>query len=598
MTKPDMTKPDMTESAITKSGVTEPDGTRPGSAEPGVLATSGDLSIRLMRDDDRDIEQMSIWLTDPRVLEWFEGRDQPFPTERVRARYIPRIHGEDGMRPCFIVEQDEPVGYIQFYPVGHCAAEYELAVDDADDVWAIDLFIGHPDRWGSGLGTRALSLAVDHLLVDLRARRVLIDPRVVNERAIRSYTKIGFRPVTVMAEHEVHEGIAWDCLLMEIDALDHPVGLAAHLARIDSVNPALVPGAAGERDIASAVAEWCLARGIDASTTEVAPGRFNVVAHRDGRGGGHSLVFNAHLDTVGPVGGEVRLGDGRLEGRGVLDTKGGLAAAMLAIASFTDGELAGDLILAAVADEEHASLGTDALVLAIDADAAVVLEPTDLHVVRAHRGFAVVDVVVTGRAAHTSRPDRGVNAVHAAARAAVALAALDQRWLDIAGDPILRPAALVDAINSSGETFTVPARAQMVIELRTVVDHPGLGGPDAQLEHAIAVITAAIETEGATMTAHVTLSRPPMELAASQPFVDCVAVAVGHATSREPVVIAAPYWTDAALHAATGTAAVVLGPVGEGLHEDLEWVTTDSLHRCTAALVDVARRWCGPATTT
>jgi len=552
----------------------------------------GELSIRIMRDDERDHALLDSWLSDPRVLEWYDVRDQPFDLDRVRESSSPRVPDEEGFERCIVSEGDTPVGYLQFYPAGPFACEYEInAGVDASQIWAFDLFLGDPERWGNGLGTTMLSMLVAYLFVERRAERVLVDPFVDNARAIRSYEKAGFLRRKVLAGHEVHEGQARDRWLMELDALDHPVGLTARLAEIDSVNPSLVPGAPGEGKMAEFMAAWCEKRGFEVHRRELAPGRFNVVAIRRGSGGGRSLLFNGHLDTVGTTGPDtkrVRLVDGRLEGRGVLDTKGGLAAGMLATASIAAGELAGDVILAGVADEEYGSIGTEALVAEWPADGAVMLEPTSFAIILRHRGFAVVEVACTGRSAHSSRPERGVNAVHAAARATLAVVELDARWARESSDPVERPAVLVNRVRSTGETFTVPARCELTVEVRTTA-----GKAPHQIDEAIrAVGSAAADVE---VEAKVVLARPPLGLPDGHPLVTELAAALGRVLNREPELTAAPYWTDAALHAEHGTPAVVLGPTGEGLHENLEWVAPESLTQFAEVLARFIRGWCGPA---
>jgi len=550
------------------------------------IARAGRTEIRSYAGDATDVSLLSGWLSDQRVLEWFEGRDRPHSAEQVRRRFAPEVLAASQVRAGIINDGGWPVGFVQWYPIAADAREYEWH-DDAEGVWGVDLFLGDPARWGRGLGTAALTVLVDHLVVTERARSVVIDPWVGNDRAIRSYEKVGFRRLKVLAEHEVHEGEARDCWSMVLDARDHVVGLTAHLASIDSVNPDLVPGAPGEAAMADAVAAWAAAHGLEVHRQEVAPGRHNVVCIRRGSGTGRSLLFNGHLDTVGvgnPSTAEVRLGDGRLEGRGVLDTKGGLAAALLAVASFADGELAGDVIVAGTADEEFASIGTAALVREWGADGAVVLEPTEATVISRHRGFAVVEVELLGRAAHTSRPERGINAVHAAARVVEALRVLDERWA-AGADPVERPAVLVSGVHSDGETFTVPARCRVTVEVRTTA-----GSPGEQVGEVMRVIAGAAGE--ADLSSRVTLARPPVALASDHPFVLTVCAAVGRAEHREAVVAAAPYWTDAALHMAAGTPTVVFGPRGEGLHEDLEWVSTDSLRRVASALTGLTRAWC------
>ena len=110
--------------------------------------------------------------------------------------------------------------------------------------------------------------------------------------------------------------------------------LLAELVSVESVNPILVPGGAGEERIARLVAEWLEAAGLEVSLEEAAPGRPNAVAVARGTGGGRSLLLVAHTDTVGVAGMErpfePRVADGRLYGRGAYDMKAGLAAIMLA----------------------------------------------------------------------------------------------------------------------------------------------------------------------------------------------------------------------------------------------------------------------------
>lgn len=375
------------------------------------------------------------------------------------------------------------------------------------------------------------------------------------------------------------------------DALD-PVALTARLASIDSVNPSLVEGAAGERDVARFVAEWCAAIGLEVHVEEVVPGRSNVIAVQRGTGGGRSIILNGHLDTVGSthldtmrVAVEADHPEGaRLTGRGVLDTKGGLACALTTLARAASHRLAGDVIVAAVIDEEYGSLGTEALVERWHADGAIVLEPTSMAVCPQHRGFAVIDVIIDGIAAHTSRPDRGANAAHAAADVIRAVVDLDDRWAS-AGQPIgARPLTLVSHVGTTSETFTVPTKCRLTVEVRTTA-----AGPDQQVTAVRTAIEDALTLVGGVSgSTSVAIIRPPLGVASDHPLITTLCAAIG----RDAIVEAAPFWTDAALHASNGTPAVVFGPVGEGLHEDLEWVSVDSLHRCAHALTAFVLEWC------
>ena len=203
------------------------------------------------------------------------------------------------------------------------------------------------------------------------------------------------------------------------------------LVAIDSTNPDLVAGGAGEAEIAAFVADWLAEAGLEVELHEAAPGRPNVVGVARGTGGGRSLLLNAHMDTVGVAGMEAPFApvvqDGRLHGRGAGDMKGSLAAMMLVGAAAVREGFRGDVIVTAVADEEVGSVGTEALVRRTTADAAIVTEPTEEVVAIAHKGFVAFEIETEGVAAHGSRPDLGIDAIAAMGPVLSGIAALDAR---------------------------------------------------------------------------------------------------------------------------------------------------------------------------
>src|SRR5205809_1355391 len=206
-------------------------------------------------------------------------------------------------------------------------------------------------------------------------------------------------------------------MAVSYSAVDPAIRLLRKLVSINSVNPTLVPGAPGEAEIADTVAEEMRRIGLDVQTQHVAPGRPNTIGVLEGRRKGRTLMFCGHVDTVGVTGMPQPFTpierDGRLYGRGAQDMKSGVAAMIAAAGLLAEsgGFDAGRLIIAAVVDEEHSSIGADALVTAWRADAAVVTEPTDLDITVGHNGFAWVDVDVLGKAAHGSRPKDGEDAI-------------------------------------------------------------------------------------------------------------------------------------------------------------------------------------------
>ena len=182
----------------------------------GSFVQSEDIAIRRMRDDTHDYLWMSGWLTDDRVLEFYEGRDNPHDLAKVVEKFGPRARGQDSTVPCIMLHEDVPIGYIQYYPVAE-SERHEYQLETIDGVYGVDLFIGNPDLWNQGIGTRMLSMIVDYLFDELDALKVVIDPQVSNHRAVRSYEKCGFERVKVLQNHDLHEGEYRDCLLMTID---------------------------------------------------------------------------------------------------------------------------------------------------------------------------------------------------------------------------------------------------------------------------------------------------------------------------------------------------------------------------------------------
>ncbi|HEX9017712.1 MAG TPA: GNAT family N-acetyltransferase [Anaerolineaceae bacterium] len=175
-----------------------------------VISEEGVYCLRRMEDSPQDYALLAGWLTDERVLEFYEGRDNPFPVEKVRLKYAPRVLSEEGVIPCILEFESQPVGYLQYYPAD--PAEYQF--DEHGKVWALDLFIGDPHYWGRGLGTQFLRLLSDYLFEQCGADWVILDPHVDNLRAIRAYEKCGFRKVKMLTAHELHEGKLVDCWLM------------------------------------------------------------------------------------------------------------------------------------------------------------------------------------------------------------------------------------------------------------------------------------------------------------------------------------------------------------------------------------------------
>ncbi len=374
----------------------------------------------------------------------------------------------------------------------------------------------------------------------------------------------------------------------------------ADLVRIDSTNPAL--GAdergAGEAELAAYIADRMHDIGLDVDHWEPAPGRPNVVGVLSGDGDGRSLMWNAHTDTVGVEGMDAPFTpvrqNGRLYGRGAQDMKGSLAAQLIAARTLreSDTSLSGDVLVAAVADEEHKSIGTEALVDRYDADGAVVTEPTDLELVRAHKGFVWIDLRTQGRAAHGSRPAEGIDANMHMGRVLSKLEALNRSLSSDEAHALVGPPSLHAGQLRGGDAPSVyAAECHLRMERRTV---PGESAEDALEEvqtvlHELSEADDAFEAEAEIAFSRGTLKTPADATVAS-------ATRAGLSRTLAPNTpladTGASFWTDAALLSAAGTETVVLGPKGAGLHTTEEWVDLASVAQLAEVLVHTARRYC------
>jgi acetylornithine deacetylase/succinyl-diaminopimelate desuccinylase-like protein len=359
--------------------------------------------------------------------------------------------------------------------------------------------------------------------------------------------------------------------------------LISRLVSIESVNPDLVPSGAGEAEIAQFVASWLRECSLEVTVLEPVSGRPSVVGVLRGAGGGRSLMLNAHMDTVGAGGMEnpfmPAVRDGRIYGRGAYDMKASLAAIMMAARDASAMRLRGDLIVAAVADEEVASIGTSATIEHIHADAAIVTEPTELQLCLAHKGFVWLEVETHGVAAHGSRADIGIDAIAHMGSVLTGVLDLNERLRRQPAHRLLGTGSIHASLIEGGqEMSTYPARCVAKLERRTL---PGDDGRTclAELEQLI---------HGENASARVLLERPPSEIAPDHPLSTVVAEAAGH-----PGVVGAAYWMDMALLNAAGTPAIAFGPIGAGAHADVEWVDLASVEHCAGVYARVAQLWCG-----
>jgi acetylornithine deacetylase len=372
------------------------------------------------------------------------------------------------------------------------------------------------------------------------------------------------------------------------------VELTSQLVAIESINPDLGVGGSGELELARFVAEWCERAGLETTLSELAPGRANVVAIARGSGGGRSLMLNAHTDTVGVAGMTdpfvPRLEGGRLYGRGAGDMKASLAASMLVTAEAAQRGLAGDVILTAVADEEVASAGTEAVAASVRADAAIVTEPTDMRVAVAHRGFVHLEIETIGRAAHGSRPDLGIDAIVKMGHVLVGVEQLDRRLRANPTHAYVGSGSVHASLVDGGQEYSsYPARCVVQAERRTI--------PGESVELAVGEIQEILDGAATfdpdfSGAVRALASREPFEVDEDADVVTTLRRCAASVLGSEPEVVGASFWADSALLAAAGIPTVVFGPRGEGLHSEVEWVDVASLEQCVEIYGAAASELC------
>ena len=377
---------------------------------------------------------------------------------------------------------------------------------------------------------------------------------------------------------------------------DKTTSLLCELISINSINPSLVEGGAGEESISQATADHLRQSGLDVEIAEVAPGRHNVVGVLEGREPGRSLMLCGHLDTVGVEGMTHPFDpiehDGKLYGRGSGDMKGGLAAMLDAARALAQnvGWQKGRLIVAAVVDEEYTSIGAESLVKNWKADAAIVAEPTGLMIAVGHKGFSWVEVVVEGRAAHGSRPQEGRDAILNMGRVLSKLETLTQRLQ--AGTPhalLGCPSLHASLISGGREMSTYPDKCVLKLERRNVVGEK----PDVAVTQVQQVLDSLSKEDNEFVaSARLLFDRPPYEtppeLDLTQ-LLESATVRLGRSTCREGMT----YWTDAAILGQAGIPSVIFGPGGAGYHGLDEYVWIDQVSACRDVLTAVARDFCG-----
>jgi acetylornithine deacetylase/succinyl-diaminopimelate desuccinylase-like protein len=377
------------------------------------------------------------------------------------------------------------------------------------------------------------------------------------------------------------------------------IGLVSELVRIDSVNPWLVQGGAGESQVARFIREWLEKLGVEVTLEEVEPGRSNLLARWHGTGGGDSLCIYAHMDTVGYAlwpekALTPRVEEDRIVGLGSADDKGHCAAAMLAMKSLIEAgmRLEGDLWLGLLIDEEGASSGAFHFAEHHKPDAMLVLEPFGLGRVNiTHQGFGWLDIIVRGKAAHGSAPEVGVDAILHMAEVIVRLGKLDREKYAPTRHPLNDKIVFHTGTISGGTDYaTYPDRCVLGIEIGTQ--------PGESIQDRVAEIEAIFSDVKKTYpdfngAVEVKLAREPFEARGHEKLWDILTSEINKEIGKPVEAAGENAWGDAQIFQDAGIPTLMIGASGDHLHAPEEWVSLSELTQLVKIVGNTTERFCG-----
>jgi acetylornithine deacetylase/succinyl-diaminopimelate desuccinylase-like protein len=401
-----------------------------------------------------------------------------------------------------------------------------------------------------------------------------------------------------MKAEAMHMHAIFPSEIHKVDDTQKVIDLVSELVRINSINPWLVPNGKGENEVAQYIADWLAPIGMEVKLEEVEGGRKNLIARLPGSGGGKSLCFYAHLDTVGCAlwkdeAFSPKITGDLLYGLGAADDKGHCAAAMLATKSLVEQQvhLSGDVWLAFLIDEEGTSSGAFDFARKYHPDALVGLEPAALgSICITHQGFGWLDIVVKGRAAHGSAPDVGIDAILHMAEVITRLGKLDREKFFSTAHPLNgRTVFHTSTIKGGTDYATYPDSCVLGVEIGT---QPGetIANRVAEIESIFREVKSKYPDFNGSV--EVKLDRNPFETQGHQSLWDVLAPQIEKELGKPVRAAGENSWGDAAIFQEAGIPTLGIGALGGNFHAPKEWVSVPELGKLIRILEETAKQFC------
>jgi len=367
------------------------------------------------------------------------------------------------------------------------------------------------------------------------------------------------------------------------------ITLLSDLVRINSVNRTLSNGP-GEREIAEFIVQNLKSQKLDAEIQTVGENQNNVVAIIPGKKRNRSLLLNAHLDTVGVDGMNgpftLRRDGDKLYGRGTYDMKGSIAVMLMLADFFMQHPPPLDILITLVSDEEDKSTGMEYLVekwlpqISPAPIGGIFLEPTEENIGVCHKGFTWYELEITGKAAHGSRPEQGIDAILPLQSAMEELSKIQAELLRRNPDPLLGyPSIHSSIIKGGSELSVIPSQSCLQWERRTLPDeYP------RDLNNELERIIQAVDNHAGdhTVKGHKFFVRSPYRVPDDAEILRRLQKA-----TPQSRLVGLSFWADSALAGAIGIPSILFGPAGHGAHAVDEWVSLGSLIRVYGVLKDL-----------